>query len=130
MWNQRGRWQEAVTDLSAAVALRPDAPQAYVNLAQAHRGLQDWDAARAALDQALARRPDDAALYHTRAELMLRHLADPAAARRDFEQAIAHEPPGSTSERLATDYVERPGARVGDAKRQRLVHLHARGRLA
>jgi tetratricopeptide (TPR) repeat protein len=106
MWNQRGHWQEAVTDLGDAIALRPDAPEAYVNLAEAHRGRRDWEAARAALDQALARRPDDAALYHTRAELKLRHLADPAAARRDFEQAIAHEPPGSTSERLATDYVE------------------------
>jgi tetratricopeptide (TPR) repeat protein len=106
MWNLRGRWREAVNDLRAAIALRPDAPEAYVNLAEAHRGHQDWQAARAALDQALALRPDDAALYHTRAELKLHHLADPAAARRDFAQAIAHEPPGSTAERLATDYVE------------------------
>jgi tetratricopeptide (TPR) repeat protein len=102
---QRQRWDEAVADLRQATELRPDAPEAYVNLAAAYRGRQDWDGAVAALDRALALRPDDAGLYHTRAQLHA-HRGDRAAARRDFEQAVAHEPAGSTSERLASAWVE------------------------
>jgi tetratricopeptide (TPR) repeat protein/tRNA A-37 threonylcarbamoyl transferase component Bud32 len=102
---QRQRWDEAVADLRRATALQPGAPEAYVNLAQAYGGRQDWDGAVAALDQALALRPDDAGLYHTRAQLHAR-CGDRAAARRDFQQAIAHEPKGSRSERLVSAYVE------------------------
>jgi tetratricopeptide (TPR) repeat protein len=44
-------------------------------------------------------------LYHTRASVQLER-GERVAARRDFEQAIALEPRGSQSERLASDYVE------------------------
>jgi tetratricopeptide (TPR) repeat protein len=66
---------------------------------------QDLDAAVAELDRALALRRDDARLYATRARLQL-DRGDRAAAQRDFKQAIAHEPRGSTSERLVSAYVE------------------------
>jgi tetratricopeptide (TPR) repeat protein/predicted Ser/Thr protein kinase len=105
MWGQRKRWDEAAADLREAIGLRPEAPEAYLSLAQVHRARKDWDAAVTVLDQALARRPDDPLLYHTRAELH-RDRGDPAGARRDFERAVAHEPEGSTSERLASDGVE------------------------
>jgi tetratricopeptide (TPR) repeat protein len=105
MWLRRQRWGEAAADLHQAIALRPEAAEAYANLAQALRGRQDWDGAVAALDQALARRPGDAALYHTRAQLQVRR-DDRAAARRDLERAIASEPKGSESERLASVHVE------------------------
>jgi tetratricopeptide (TPR) repeat protein len=103
LWRQRQRWDEAIADLRQAIALRPEAPEAYVNLAQAYAGREDWDSAVVTLGKALDLRPRDAAeLYHTRAQFN----ADRAAARRDFEQAIAHEPKGSTSELLVSSYVE------------------------
>jgi tetratricopeptide (TPR) repeat protein len=56
-----------------------------------------------ALDQALARYPDNARLYYTRAVVQLER-GDQAAARDDFQQAIDHQK-GSTSEWLASAYV-------------------------
>jgi tetratricopeptide (TPR) repeat protein len=99
------RWDEAVTDLWQAIELQPDAPEPYVNLAHAYRGGKDWADALDVLDQALALWPGDPELYYTRAWVH-RDRQDPAAARRDFAQVIAHEPPGSTSERLAGAYLE------------------------
>jgi tetratricopeptide (TPR) repeat protein len=114
MLARRGAWPEAVADLREAINLQPDAAEGYVNLAQAYRLRKDWDAAVKVLDEALSRRPGDARLCHSRAEAQLAR-GDPAAARLDFEQAIAQAPPGSTSDWLATDYVE-------------LAHLQFQGR--
>jgi tetratricopeptide (TPR) repeat protein len=126
---QRGRWDDGVADLCQAIEERPDAPEAYVTLALAYQqrrlcavatgslagpyatlalacpGDRAADPAVVVLDRALARRPADASLYHTRAEL---HLArgDRKAARDDFAEAIAREPAGGNSERLASDSVE------------------------
>src|SRR5262249_694881 len=69
----------------------------------AHR--KDLDEAVTALDQALKRRPNDAWLYHVRAQFHLLR-GEPKLARDDFKQAIAYEPRGSTATRLADDYVE------------------------
>jgi serine/threonine protein kinase/tetratricopeptide (TPR) repeat protein len=102
---RQGRWQDARDDLNDAIRLQPDAYQAYLNLAQVHKARREWDAACTAMDQALVRAPGNANLYHTRAEIQLER-GDLAAARRDFEEAIAREPKGQRSERLASDYVE------------------------
>src|SRR5207302_204135 len=64
---RQGHLDEALADLGQAVRLQPGAYQAYVNLAEVHRGSGDWPAAVAALNEALARRPGDAGLYRTRA---------------------------------------------------------------
>jgi tetratricopeptide (TPR) repeat protein len=100
-----GRWDEAVADLRRAIAEQPDAPEAYATLALAYQGAGDRDAAVTAIDQALDRRLTDPGLYRTRAEL---HLArgEAAAARRDFERAIARAPPAGAAEALASDYVQ------------------------
>src|SRR5262249_41069940 len=58
-----------------------------------------------ALDTAIRLRPDDAALYHSRARLH-RLRKDPVQARRDFEQAIKRAAKGGNPERLASDLVE------------------------
>jgi tetratricopeptide (TPR) repeat protein len=100
------RWDEAVGDLREAIALRPDLPGAYLNLAQALRGRKDYDGALVALDQAVARWPDDPQLYRTRAALQLDYRKDQAAARRDLERAIVHASKGSTPEQLASDHVK------------------------
>jgi tetratricopeptide (TPR) repeat protein/predicted Ser/Thr protein kinase len=72
---------------------------------QATRARPDWDAAVTALDEGLKRRPGEAALYHTRARLEMER-GDRAAARGDFERAIAADPKGLQPDRLASDYVE------------------------
>jgi tetratricopeptide (TPR) repeat protein len=105
MWVRCRHWDEAVADLRRAIAERPDAPEAYSALALAYHGAGDRDAAVAAVDQALDRRLTDPGLYRTRAEL---HLArgEAAAARRDFEKAIALAQPAGSAEALASDYVQ------------------------
>jgi lipoprotein NlpI/predicted Ser/Thr protein kinase len=101
---QQGCWDDAVKDLQQAITVRSEAPEAYITLAQAHRGRNDLDAAVGALDQALARRPMDPNLLHSRGELHLERK-DWGAACRDFMQAIAQGDDGSNPERLAGDYV-------------------------
>jgi tetratricopeptide (TPR) repeat protein len=105
MWVLKQQPDQALHDLQEAIELRPDLPEAYLNLAALHKQRQDYDAALAALDEALRRRPNQALLFRTRAELQLVHRKDLQAARRDFEQAIAHEK-GSASLQLASDYVQ------------------------
>jgi tetratricopeptide (TPR) repeat protein len=99
------RWGEAYGDLREAIRLRPDLPEAYLNLAELHKRRKDYDAALWALNEALDRRPD-ALLYRTRAVLQRDYRNARAAARDDFKQAIDHEPKGSTSVWLVSDYVE------------------------
>jgi tetratricopeptide (TPR) repeat protein len=102
---QLQRWDSAVEDLQGAIRLEPTAiPEWYVNLAIAHEGRKDWNAAVQAIDRALAHR-GEAGWYHTRAGLNLKR-GDLAAAKKDFQKAIEMEPAGSKSERLASDYVE------------------------
>jgi tetratricopeptide (TPR) repeat protein len=105
MWVLKQQPDRALNDLQEAIRLRPDLPEAYLNLAALHKQRQEHDAALAALDEALRRRPNQAILFRTRAELQLVHRKDLTAARRDFEQAIAHEK-GSASLQLASDYVQ------------------------
>jgi tetratricopeptide (TPR) repeat protein len=99
-----GRWDDARQDLLATTRLQPAAYQGYVNLAQAHEGQQQYEAALEALDKALTLSAD-AAVYYTRARLHARR-GDRAAARRDFEQVVARPATGRGVERLASARVE------------------------
>jgi tetratricopeptide (TPR) repeat protein len=102
---RRQRWQEAVRDLRQAIRVNPEAFPAHANLAQALQGLRRWGEALAALDQAIKLAPDQGVLYESRAKLHLLRR-DRAAARADFERAIAREPKESQSLRLVNDLVE------------------------
>jgi tetratricopeptide (TPR) repeat protein len=92
---RRGEFEKAVEDLREAVAVNPEGFQGYTNLSRAYQGLQRWDEALHALDRAIQLRPDWALLYDSRARLQLLRQ-DPAAARADFEQAIAREKDGQS----------------------------------
>jgi tetratricopeptide (TPR) repeat protein len=59
-----GRLEEAVAACERALALRPDHPEALVNLGQALRGLGRLAEAEAAQRRVLAQRPTDAAAYN------------------------------------------------------------------
>jgi predicted Zn-dependent protease len=63
------------------------------------------EAALAEMAEAIKRRPNDVALYYTRARMQA-ECGDREAARRDFAQTIALEEAGSRSERLLSARVE------------------------
>jgi serine/threonine protein kinase/tetratricopeptide (TPR) repeat protein len=98
------RYGDAVAELNAATGLKPDAFQAFVNLARAYRGQGRLDQALEALDRAIVLEPRQGHLYRLRAQLRLdRH--EPAQALGDFDQALAHE--DATSPYRVDNYVER-----------------------
>jgi tetratricopeptide (TPR) repeat protein len=102
---RQGKLDRAVADLQAAVALRPQQYQGYVNLAQAHLKSQCPEEARRQLDLAIQREPGLASLYRTRARI--EHLLhDDAAALADLDRAIRLEPAAATAS-LAEDHLER-----------------------
>lgn len=98
------RWGKALVDLQRAVQVAPEQFQAYANLAQALQGEGKGEQAVAALDQTIKRAPI-AELYRSWARLQLLRKRR-ARARADFEQAIAREPKGSSSDQLVNNLVE------------------------
>ena len=84
------RFEDAVTDLKAAIELKPNAYQAYVNLAQAYRRLGKLDLALDQLNRAVELEPGLAHLYRLRARLHLERN-EPDLALADFDQAIGRE---------------------------------------
>jgi tetratricopeptide (TPR) repeat protein len=96
---QSGRFDEAATDLNAAIRLKADRYEAHTNLAQVHQRQERLDEAGAAFGRAIACRPEPgvlASLYRSRALLRANRTdltpAQRAAALDDFEQAIRQEP--------------------------------------
>ncbi len=98
------RSDEAITDLKAAIALKPGAYQAYVNLAQAYRRQNKLELALDQLNRALKLEPGLAHLYRLRARL---HLARDEAdlALTNLDRAIELEHDGSPYE--VDDNIER-----------------------
>src|SRR5579864_2980471 len=98
------RFEDAIADLKAAIARKPNAYQAYVNLAQAYRRLEKLDLALEQLNRAVELEPGLAHLYRLRARLQVERN-EPALALSDFNQAIERE--NSNSPYQVDDYVER-----------------------
>jgi tetratricopeptide (TPR) repeat protein len=85
-----GRHADALADLTAATARKPDQFTAYLNLAEAYRdrnGPGDLDAAVAPLSKAVELQPALADLYRSRADLHERR-GDVAAALADHATAV------------------------------------------
>src|SRR5262249_16365529 len=98
------RFEDAIAELKSAIERRPNAYQAYVNLAQAYRRLGKLDLALQQLHGAVQLEPGLAHLYRLRARLYVeRH--EPALALRDFDQAIDRE--NTNSPYRVDDHVER-----------------------
>jgi tetratricopeptide (TPR) repeat protein len=98
------QFDAAAADLNEAIALKPNEYQAYVNLAQAYRRLNNLALALEQLDRAVEVEPGLAHVYRLRARLHLERK-EPALALQDFERAIARE--SADSPYLADDHVER-----------------------
>lgn len=80
------RTREAIPHYVRAVALDPDEPQAYFDLAAAHGELGEWERAGSVLEERLARAPDDAvAMYDLGA--VLANRGDARGAREWWARA-------------------------------------------
>lgn len=129
---RRGAWDDATTHLSDALALRPTALPAYVNLAMAHRDRAlampvppaAWaaagpvavaataeqrrpalDAARDTLGKAIAAMPGVAQLHHERVRVHLLR-GDVGGARNDLQVAVAIALEQGVTTTLADDLIE------------------------
>ncbi len=104
---RRGRYEAAAADLRRALELRPEMVESYPSLSVAYQGLGRWDEALAVLGHALKRASDAQRplLYECRARL---HKArkDGAAARADFEQAVALAPVAAAAGPRAANLLE------------------------
>src|SRR5207248_1202280 len=74
---RRGRDQAAIEDLKAAITLKLDQFQAYINLAQAFQNLKRWNDALETLDRAIARAPGQAVLHRARSQVRRQRSARP-----------------------------------------------------
>jgi len=98
------RFEDAIAELKSAIERKPNAYQAYVNLAQAYRRLDKLDLALEQLNRAVQLEPGLAHLYRLRARLHLERN-ETALALYDFDQAIARE--NTNSPYQVDDHVER-----------------------
>jgi tetratricopeptide (TPR) repeat protein/tRNA A-37 threonylcarbamoyl transferase component Bud32 len=104
MYVERGKLDQGIADLKEAVALMPDQYQAHAHLATAYEKQKKWDDARSELDGAIRLWPNRAALHRQRGRLAVAQ-GDPDRALKDFDRAVALEPPGDPG--LAEDHAER-----------------------
>ena len=98
------RIDDAIADLKAAIKLKPNAYQAFVNLAQAYRRLDKLDLALEQLHRAAELEPGLAHLYRLQARLHLERN-EPDLALTYFDRAIERE--DANSPYLVDDHVER-----------------------
>ena len=98
------RFEDAIAELKSAIERKPNAYQAYVNLAQAYRRMNKLDLALEQLHRAVQLEPGLAHLYRLRARLNLERN-EPALALNDFDQAIKRE--NTNSPYQVDDHVER-----------------------
>ena len=100
---RRGRNEDAVADLSGAIALKPDQFEAYINLSMALRNLGRWDEALSTLGRAIGGHPAEAVLYRARSQTYrLRSRA--LEALDDLGRVIELMPPDDPS--AAADHLE------------------------
>jgi tetratricopeptide (TPR) repeat protein len=106
-----GRYDEAEAAFREAIARDPRGTH-FANLARFYALRQRYAEAEAAFRRALAATPDHAEHHALRGEMLIQARRDPAAARREFEQALRYEPRLFTAREglRACDRVERAAA--------------------
>ncbi len=109
------RYADALTDLQAAIRLKPGAYQAFVNMANAYRKLGDPQQAIAQLTRAIQIEPGLANLYRLRARVHLERK-EPEQALVDFNRAIELEK-ANVPLRVG-DLVDRGRIFLGDKKNE------------
>jgi serine/threonine protein kinase/tetratricopeptide (TPR) repeat protein len=104
MRTRRGRNEAAAEDFLAAIALKPDHFQAYINLAQSFQNLKRLDDALLALNRAIARAPGQAVLHRALAQLH-RLRSEDQEALNDLDRAIKRS--SADDPALPGDHLER-----------------------
>jgi serine/threonine protein kinase/tetratricopeptide (TPR) repeat protein len=99
-----GRIDDAIKDLDGAITLKPNAYQAYVNVAQAYRAQGKLAQALNRLDHAIKLEPGVAHLYRLRARLNLERK-EPDLALKDFDRAIKNQ--GTAGPFPVDDHIDR-----------------------
>src|SRR5262249_6072781 len=106
---QRGRLDEAVADLEAAIRINGRHYNAFASLAQVRRQQKKWDQAVECFTQAIRAQPPVASLYRGRAaaarERDDQRAEHRTAALRDLEDAIRCASPDGPG--LASDHLQR-----------------------
>jgi tetratricopeptide (TPR) repeat protein len=87
----RGDVAAAINEYRKVIELRPDSPEAHVNLAVAQKKQGDLDAALVSLNKALELKAENVGALTTRGSIFA-ELGKWAEARRDFEQALKFDP--------------------------------------
>ena len=87
----RGDVAAAINEYRKVIELRPDSPEAHVNLAVAQKKQGDLDAALVSLNKALELKAENVGALTTRGSIFA-ELGKWAEARRDFEQALKLNP--------------------------------------
>jgi tetratricopeptide (TPR) repeat protein len=119
---QQGRWAEAAEALRQAGNLDPTNSQAYYNQAMAELELQKPNAARDALERAIAASPESAAFYEKLGYVKARlDPPDYEGAMQAFERAIELEPT------LFRAYFQRAGIYEQQGKFQQALEEYTRG---
>lgn len=91
IYRRRGRFAEAIEQLSMAVRVRPDYAIGYLDRARVRFEAQDFLAARDDCDRALQINPDFARAWHNRGLTNLR-LGETLQAVQDFTRALSAQP--------------------------------------
>jgi serine/threonine protein kinase/tetratricopeptide (TPR) repeat protein len=99
-----GRCQDATEDFKAAIALKPEPCQAYLDLARAYQNMSRMSDALLALDRAVERAPSRAIVYRARAQLH-RLRSENREALDDLDRATKLA--GDDDPALAGDYLEK-----------------------
>jgi tetratricopeptide (TPR) repeat protein len=87
----RGDVAAAINEYRKVIELRPDSPEAHVNLAVAQKKQGDLDAALVSLNKALELKAENVGALTTRGSIFA-ELGKWGEARRDFEQALKLNP--------------------------------------
>ena len=87
----RGDVAAAINEYRKVIELRPDSPEAHVNLAVAQKKQGDLDAALVSLNKALELKAENVGALTTRGSIFA-ELGKWGEARRDFEQALKFDP--------------------------------------
>ncbi len=84
-----GQYDQAAADLERALALDPQQPEAWRQMALLSQAQGAWEQALTAVNTLIALRPDDGTAYALRAQIYAQGLGAPRLALADYEQAAA-----------------------------------------
>lgn len=102
LYREEGKYSEAIAKYRKALTLKQDEPRIYTNLASTYKLMDDYPAAKAALQQGLAVIPNDYAMNALMADLVYLQDKDYTAATQHATTALTAMPNGEHTLQLLT----------------------------